>query len=107
MHTNSFSRTIDVTTSAATTEAFSLTDLRWGRILLPSAANTTLTFYECDTFGGTYHLCDDVGTNGVLTVPSAAAAPQSVAIPTVLQGSRFIKIVGNVAAVTATIVSKG
>ena len=106
MRTYSFAQTIDVTTAESTTEAFSMTDSLWGRILLPSVANTSLTFYECDTIDGTYHLCDDVGTNGVLTVPTAAAAAQSVGIPTVLRGSRFVKIVGNVGAVTATIVLK-
>ena len=106
MQTISFSQTVAVTTSLATTKAFQYTDRQWGRILLPAVANTSLTFYECDTIDGTYSLCSDVGTSGVLTVPTAASDPQSIAIPTVLAGSRFLKVVANVGAVTATVVTK-
>jgi hypothetical protein len=106
MTTQSFAQTVAVTTSLGTTEAFRYTDGQWGRILLPSVANTSLTFYECDTIDGTYSLCSDAGTSGVLTVPTAVSAPQSIAIPSVLIGSRFIKMVANVGAVTATVVTK-
>jgi hypothetical protein len=97
---------VALTTSLATTGAFRYTDMVAGRIVLPSVANTSLTFYECDTINGTYVLCDDVGTNGVLTVPTAAAAGKAVGIPTVLLGSAFIKMVANVGAVTATVITK-
>ncbi len=106
MNTQSFSRTVSLTTALGTTQAFSFGEMLYGRILLPSVANTSLTFYECDTEGGTYHLCSDVGTSGVLTVPSAVAAPQSIAIPSVLIGSKFLKMVANAGAVTATLVFK-
>jgi len=106
MSTQSFSQTVAVTTALSTTAAFRITDMLYGRILLPSVANTSLTFYECDTAGGTYHLCSDVGTSGVLTVPTAATDPQSIAMPSVLAGSRFVKMVANVGAVTATVVTK-
>jgi len=106
MTTKSFAQTVAVTTSLATTGAVRYTDRQWGRILLPSVANTSLTFYECDSEAGTYSLCSDVGTSGVLTVPTAASDPQSIAIPSVLIGSRFIKMVANVGAVTATVVTK-
>ena len=104
--TRSFAQTVAVNTALSTTAAFSVTDMLYGRILLPSVANTSLTFYECNTIGGTYSLCSDVGTSGVLTVPTAAAVPQSIALPSVLIGSRFLKMVANVGAVTATVVTK-
>ena len=104
--TRSVSQPVAVTTSAATTAAFRVTDMLYGRILLPSVANTTLTFYESDTINGTYHLCIDAGTNGVLTVPTAVSAPQAIGIPTVLAGSMFLKMVANVGAVTATVITK-
>lgn len=102
----SYTQSVAVTTSLSTTGLFLFTDKVCGRIILSSIANTSLTFYECDTRDGTYVLCDDVGTNGVLTVPSAAAAGQSVAIPTVLTGSRFLKMVANVGAVTVKVITK-
>lgn len=78
-----------------------------GRILLPAGvANTELTFYESVAKNGTFHLCNDVGTSGVLTVPSAAAAAMAVAMPTVLAGSKFLKIVAGTAITTATIIKK-
>ncbi|HUT60708.1 MAG TPA: hypothetical protein VNA25_22920 [Phycisphaerae bacterium] len=106
MSVRSFAQSVAVTTALGTTAAFRFTDMVSGRILLPDGENTSLTFYECDTIDGTYVLCDDVGTNGVVAVVTAAVTPKSYVIPTALAGSRFIKIVANVADVTATVVTK-
>jgi len=97
---------VAMTQDRDTTQAFRFTDMIAGRIILLSGANTSLTFYECDTVDGTYVLCDDVGTNGVVSVVTAAVTPKSYVLPTALAGSRFIKIVGNVADVTIKVITK-
>jgi len=106
MGVRSHAISVAMTQVVATTEAFRYTDMVSGRIMLLTGANTTLTFYECDTVDGTYILCDDVGTNGVVTVTTAAVAGNSVVMPTALAGSRFIKIIGNVADVTIKVIVK-
>ncbi len=107
MGTQYYKQAITVDTSGGgTSTEFSVVDLLYGRLLIPDGANTAFTFYESDRVGGTFHLCDDVGTNGVLTVPSAASAPKSVALPTVLIGSRVLKIVAGTAKVTVTLLGK-
>lgn len=104
---HSYHQSVVVDTVAGGASApFSMTDKLCGRILIPSGANTAFTFYECETINGTYSLCSDVGTAGVLTVPSAASAPQSIALPSVLAGSRFLKIVAGTSKVTVVVVAK-
>jgi len=106
MGVTSHATTVAMTQVLGTTEAFRLTDMVSGRIILPEGANLNLTFYECDTVDGTYALCDDVGTNGVVAVTTAAVTPKSYEIPTKLTGSRFIKIIGDVADVDITVITK-
>ena len=103
MQVKSQAQSVAVTTSLSTTQAISLTDMLYGRILILSGSMTAITFYECDTIDGTYSLCGDAGTSGVLTVTTAASTPQSVAIPSVLIGSRFVKMVASTGTPPATV----
>ena len=104
MGVRSHAQTVTLTTSEATTEAFRYTDRVSGRILMPSTANVSLTFYECDTVDGTYALCDDVGTNGAVTITAATVLSEQ--IPTALTGSRFIKMVPDAAGMDVTVITK-
>ena len=106
MSVRSHAITVAMTQVLATTQAFRFTDMLSGRIILPEGANLNLTFYECSTINGTYALCDDVGTNGVVAVTTAAVTPKSYAIPTALAGARFVKIVGDVADVDIKVIMK-
>jgi len=66
----------------------------------PSANVTTLTFYASETIGGTYVLADNIGTNGVVTLPASKW--------TVIDGTKiaplcFIQMKSDQAAATASV----
>lgn len=84
-----------VTTSIVTTPVVNMGPFDGGRVLVPTGETiTTLTWYECDTEGGTYVACyDSSGTAVVTTV----AAGRSYPIPATLNASRFLKAVGDAA----------
>ena len=95
---NALATTYDlaVTTSLSTTPHLAVGRFESGRIIsrtYNSGSGITLTVYESDKFDGEYAICTDAGTAGVL---AALEDNESVALPTVLKGSAYLKFVGNV-----------
>lgn len=89
----------------ATSTPVSFVSARFGRILNNSGAAVTLTVYEAEKADGTYTLCDDVGTAGVL---SAIADGESLRLPEALEGCAWLKFVAaDTALPSLTFVKKG
>lgn len=68
----------------------------------PPASVTSLTFYGCDTSGGTFVLINDLGTNGAVTV--VASVYQSIDY-TKLAPYRFIQMKSNQTVANAVVVA--
>jgi hypothetical protein len=95
--------TVGTTLANATPLAFGSKTM--GRILNRSGGAITPVVHECDTSDGTYVLCDDVGTAGAL---SEIANNESLALPSGLQGCKWLKFVDAAAAnAVVTVITKG
>lgn len=67
-----------------------------GRVIAASTiASVTLTWYECDTEGGTYVPCYNGGAAVTSTLPGGATTAASCEIPASLAGSHWLKITSN------------
>ena len=82
---------IEVTDELATTPAVPLGRVECGRIIGRTYGGIQLTVYESDKPNGTYALCSDVGTAGVL---ASIDLDESVELPTKLAGCAWLKFVG-------------
>lgn len=102
----STSVTLAVTNNLATTGALAVGRHEVGRIICKTynAGGIVLTCYESDTRQGEYTLCTDAGTAGVL---AAIDDDTSIALPTVLNGSRFLKFVADIASCSFIVTLKG
>jgi hypothetical protein len=69
----------------------------------PSASVTKLTFYGCDTSGGTFVLIDSLGTSGDVTV---VASKWNTIVATSLFPYAFIQMKSDQASATAVVMAK-
>ena len=89
----SHQQTLSVTDTLSTTPSISLENFSLGRIIGRTYPSIVLTVYEAETPQGEYALCSDVDDDGIM---DAINDNESVALPTVLAGSRHLKFVGDV-----------